>query len=167
MKIGWLLRNFHCRRPDFMKFLWLNYIQPKIYYWSQLYSPSSGPQLARLENLLRSFTKKVEGLQSTKYWDLLKSLQLSSINRRFERYKCLYAWKILNNKVDNCNLQLEHTDKSGYSFLTNKVGKYFVQNRTQSFQWIGPRLYNALPRYLRDFKPEFSEFKPLFNEFLA
>ena len=36
-RIGYLLRTFNCRAPEFMRWCWKNYIQPIIDYCSQLW----------------------------------------------------------------------------------------------------------------------------------
>ena len=59
-RIGLLLRTFNNRSAEFMKFCWKVYIQPIIDYASQLWAPSSGPWLKKLENVLKSFTAKVK-----------------------------------------------------------------------------------------------------------
>ena len=41
-KVGWILRTFRNRDPDFMKFIWKVYIIPSIDYCSQLWSPRGG-----------------------------------------------------------------------------------------------------------------------------
>ena len=165
-KVGWLLRNFYNRSPQFMKWLWLTYIQPKIDYCSQLYGPNSGPMLLKLENLLKSFTKRIDGFRNKSYWDRLKALDLSSIGRRIQRYKCIYTWKIVNGLVNNCNLSWSYNEYTGTIINTISVGKYYKSLRSQSFQWIGPRLFNSLPRHIRDCKLPLSDFKSLLNEFL-
>lgn len=58
-RIGYLLRSFKCRKPEFMKWCWKNYIQPIIDYCSQLWGPVTGSELNRLENTLKSFTAKI------------------------------------------------------------------------------------------------------------
>ena len=148
-----------------MKFLWLTYLQPNIDYCSQLYSPNQGPLLMKLENVLRSFTKRVKDISHLNYWERLKKLGISSVGRRFQRYKCIYTWKILNGHAQNCGLSWEYTKKSGTLCKTKKIGKFFQTQRSHSFQWIGPRLFNALPRHIRDSKSSPSIFKSEINQF--
>ena len=84
-KIGWILRNFNNRKVDFMRFLWKVYITPVMDYCSQLYAPSFGRLLMKLENLLKSFSKKVSGLSHLNYWERINILKLYSVGRRNER----------------------------------------------------------------------------------
>ena len=104
-RMAWILRSFNNRNIDFMKFVWKTYLLPIIDYCSQLYSPSAGSGLLKLENLQKAFTLKVSGLGHLSYWQRLERMKLFSINRRFERYKMIYVHnKILNDKVYNCGL---------------------------------------------------------------
>ena len=90
---------------------------------------------------------------------------ISSIGRRFQRYKCIYVWKILNGYAQNCGLSWDYTDKAGTLCKTKKVGKFYQTQRSHSFQWIGPRLFNSLPRHIRDSKSSPNIFKSEINQF--
>ena len=52
--------------------------------------------------------------------------------------------------VPNCGLIWTYENINGLKFKTNKVKKYFKSSRESSFQYVAPRLYNILPRELRD-----------------
>ena len=149
-----------------MKFIWQTYLLPKIDYCCQLWGPTHGKNLQKLENILKSFTRKVEGISHLNYWDRLKFLDISSIGRRIERYRCIYTWKIVNGLAPNCNITWNISPDKGTQCNTIKVNKYYKNTRSQTFQYVGPRLYNSLPRYIRDFKGSKDEFKILLNEFL-
>ena len=95
-----------------------------------------------------------------------QNLDISSIGRRFQRYKIIYSWKILNNYVDNCGLQWTYSEKNGFLFKTPQVGKYYKSLCAQSFQWIAPRIFNCLPRYIRDNNSSPEIFKKELNIFL-
>ena len=107
-----------------MKFVWNTYLQPKIDYYSQLWGPTSGRNLTKLENLMRSFTTKIEGIKHLDYWEILQLLDISSIGRRLERYCCIYTWKNITGNTLNCNIQWEVTENSGTLGKTIKVRKY-------------------------------------------
>ena len=114
-----------------------------------MWGPREGGALMRLESLLESFTLKIQGFQKFNYWQRLEKLKMLSISRRFERYKIIYCHKILYDMTDNCGLNWNYSDKTGYKFVTVKCRDRAVTRREQSFQYIGPRLYNTLPSYLR------------------
>ncbi len=61
----------------------------------------SAADILSLENVKRSFTRHVQGMQKLDYWERLSSLRLYSLQRRRERYDILYVWKILEGLVPN------------------------------------------------------------------
>ena len=75
---------------------------------------------------------------------------MSSITRRFERYQILYCYKITHRLVLNCGLKWETNEYTGTQFIQTNCKKYENSTRTQSFHYMGPRLYNSLPQYLRN-----------------
>ena len=149
-RIGWILRSFNSRQPHFLRIVWKTYIGPIIDYCGQLYCPTSGVQLQKLENLLKSYTKKADGLYNLNYWKRLESMKMSSIGRRFERYRILYSWKVITGKTDNCGLTTLYNPLSGTTIDTINVDDYSKSQREQSFHYSAPCLFNILPRYLRD-----------------
>ena len=66
----------------------------------------------------------------------------------------------------NCNITWKYSDTYGTLCDTTKVGKYFKTQRGNSLQFIGPRIFNALPRKLRDCKDSPEIFKSILNDFL-
>ena len=74
-----------------------------------------------------------------------------SISRRYERYRIIYCYKIMNDLTPNCNLSWSSTQKFGQTFYVKEYSRYEVTNRKQSFHFMGPRLFNALPVTLRPY----------------
>ena len=151
-----------------MKFLWKTYLLPIIDYCSQMYGPSSGSGLLKLENLQKAFTSKISGIGHLSYWDRLKKLKIYSITRRFERYKLIYVHKIINGQAHNCDLTWKCTDNAGLMLDLVHVKDYSRIQREQSFHYIGPRLHNVLPRYIRDDRKSTpDEWKKIIDTFLS
>ena len=152
-KIGWFLRSFQSRDSELMRFIWQTYIQPGLDYCSQLWSLTSPTQLMKVENVLCSFTSRIMGIQRLNYWERLKCLNLLSMQQRMERYRLIYTWKILEEQVPNCGIQWNSTKLRGrlcsVPSLSN-ASEGIKTKREQSFQIQGPKLFNCLPRYLRD-----------------
>ena len=100
---AWILRTFSRRDINTMKTLWVSLIRPIIDYCSPIWSPhpTNFGMIDRLENVLRAFTKKVDNLHDLSYSERLKEMKLSSIQRRHERYKILYIYKIKEGMVPN------------------------------------------------------------------
>ena len=164
-----LLRTFQNRDLEFMKFNWKTYVQPILDYASQVWSPLEGGLLYKLESLLRSFSSKINHIGHLHYWQRLSKMKMLSIGRRYERYRVIYCFKILNGLTPNCNLAWNSTPYFGQVFNLIEFGKYENSNRKQSFQYMGPRLFNALPAVLRPHNNSlnFDQWKILLDKFLA
>ena len=98
-------------------------------------------------------------MQSLTYWDQLKALKLYSLERRRERYIIIYTWRILEGSTPNIS-----EGPSGRSaYWNDRRGRYCqvpgvltsapcrIQNiRRASLGIKGPRLFNSLPKCLRN-----------------
>jgi len=167
-RVGMLLRTFNNRSIEFMKFCWMTYIQPIIDYGSQLWAPYNGSILRKLENTLKSFSSKINGLKHLDYWTRLKKLRMYSIQRRFERYRTIYCWKISQGLVPNCDMEWNNTSQAGLTFIEPTIKEYQNNNRKNSFHYVATRLFNGLPRNIRD-QVEITkdEFKALLDDFYS
>ena len=147
------MRTFYSRNPKFMRHMWNTLVQPHVDYCSQLWSPSEGMELEKIENLLKSYTAKIPSVKHLNYWDRLTSLRMNSEQRRLERYKIIYTWKILERLVPNCGIiEVNESTRLGrICILPNLVGKTNTRKlRCNSFQYTGPKLFNALPKIIRN-----------------
>ena len=167
-KTGWILRTFHSRQPFLLKQLWKQLVQPHIDYCSQVMILTA-QNLSDLENLQRNFLNKIPALKNKNYWERLEECQMLSQERRIERYKILYTWKILEGKVPNCNITSQDHIRHGRTCLVPPLKHCSSKIRTlreNSFQIQGPRLFNSLPANIRnktkcnieDFKLELDRF---------
>ena len=159
-QIAWILRIFSKRDIQTMRSLWISLIRPSIDYCSPIWSPhpTNYGQIDRLEQVLRNFTKKVENLQDLPYRERLKEMKLHSIQRRHERYKILYIYKIKEGLVPNLpSHPLSQKDLS-FKFQPNpRTGtKCFLREpklhhnpvviaRMSSFALTASSLWNRLP----------------------
>ena len=105
------------------------------------------------------------------YWDRLKSLKMNSIQRRFERYRIIYIWQILNGNVPNFGITFSKNERRGMMvnipFLNSKVKESVKTLREQSLLVHGGRMFNLLPVKMRNFIGPKKEFKMMLDEFLA
>ena len=91
-----------------------------------------------------------------------------SINRRFERYRLLYCYKIIIGQTQNCGLTWNFSDNLGLKIEVPKFKKYFKSQREQSFNYQGPKMFNNLPLYLRgNTHNTMLEWKQLLDEFIS
>ena len=127
--------------------------------------PVSGSKLSNLENLQRSFSSRIPAAQHLNYWERLKFLQLSSQQRRLERYRIIYVWKILERKSPNCGISPgESSERMGrrctIPAISKKASGWIQTLRENSFQVHSPKLFNSLPKAVRNkSKCSIDEFK--------
>ena len=104
------------------------------------------------------------------YWSRLKHLKMYSHQRRAERYRIIYTWKVLERIVPNFGIQHhEHIKRGRECSLPPLKGKQSIRTLCdQSFQINGPRLFNSLPKKLREIKKVSTDnFKKELDDFLA
>ena len=169
-KFAWILRTFKSRDTNFMKLMWKSLVQGHIDYCSQLYMPIQSTEMMQLENLQKCFTKRIPEVQSLDYWQRLKYLRIYSQNRRLERYRIIYTWKILENLVPNCGLEFSVSERRGrcVNVPTLKGSKRIQNLREQSFQVHGPKLFNCLPHTIRNItRVSVEDFKEKLDQYLS
>ena len=169
-KSGWILRTFQSRETTLMKFLWKTLVQGHIDYCSQLYFPTKSSDMEKVENLQRTFTSKIPEVRSLNYWERLAHLKIYSQQRRMERYRVIYAWKILEGLAPNCGLQETISIRRGREIKIPLVkGSGRIKTlREGSFQIHGGKLFNSLPKKLRDLtKISIEDFKSNLDQYLS
>ena len=158
-KISWVLRSFKTRDRLPMLTLWKQLILSDHDYCSQLWSPDKVGDIQSLELLQRSYLRKIHGMQSLSYWDQLQQLGLYSLERRRERYIATYEWKILEGIVPNISddhgISAQKHPRRGRECRVPKVSTSAPSRiqtiRFSSFAVKGPRIFNSLPKHLRNF----------------
>ena len=174
---SWILRTFTDRSPDLMLTMWKSLVLPILDYCSQLWSPQKKGDIQIIEDIQKSFTRKIPLHKREDYWDRLVSLRLYSLERRRERYRIIYVWKMLENIVPNltCN------DSQIKSHLSPRYGRQCVvpaisraassqmrSIREGSLSVNGAQLFNMLPQHLRNLTDaEVSVFKKKLDDFLS
>ena len=152
-KMGWIHRTFITNNVEFRRFMWINYIRSNIDYASQLWCPSDQIQMSSLESLQRMYTACTNGLQHMDYWTRLRWFRLSSIERRLQRYRIIYVWKIANDIVINPGIEFTNNVHSGklVKIHYKKCHDTWSQKLwDQSLQIHGGKSFNSLPVYLRN-----------------
>ena len=152
--------------------IWKSLVQSKLDYTSQLWSPCDQASISRLESVARNFTAKVEGMDGLDYWERLKSLHLYSQERRRERYRIIFLWKVAQGLVQGYKATFTNSPRRGrlmqVSPLFNKALASVKKAKEASLQVRGAQVFNIIPRALRDIivgSPEL--FKSKLDEWLA
>ena len=152
--VGWALRTFGRRSKALMLNIWKSLIQPKLDYCSQLWSPSDQASIALLEGVQRSFTARIEGEGGKDYWDRLIDLGLYSQERRRERYQIIFVWKLSQGLAKGYSLNFNNDARRGRIAVEKNINwkscAAVQKARQASFAVKGPKLFNLLPRAIRD-----------------
>ena len=169
-KSGWMFRTFYSRQGWFLRHMWNSLIQPHIDYCSQLWAPSEGGELMKIEKLLKDYTARIPEVSEMNYWERLKHLKMNSEQRRMERYKIIYVWKVLEKLVPDANLMLANfeSDRVGRKCKVPPLKLKERKKREESFQVAGPMLFNCLPKEIRNLtKIGVEDFKEHLDHFLS
>ena len=172
---AWILRTFHSRSEELMMTLWKSLVLPILDYCSQLQFPSKTGKIQEIEDIQKSFTRKIHSLKRGDYWERLDSYNLYSLQRRRERYRILYVWKILQNIVPNVGengIKSRSSIRHGRFCLVPKpistASAEVQQLKEGSFCVNGVKLFNSLPKSLRNLKDvDLSTFKQKLDKFLS
>ena len=123
-----------------------------------------------MEGLLKSYTQGVFGLDDKNYWERLHEIRLNSIQKRMERYRIMYIWKVVSEKVPNLGLKWDENCRRGemvtitpHKSNTPVLAKNMID---QSLAVHGGRLFNLLPEKLRSYIGIVEGFKTQLDEFL-
>ena len=171
---SWILRTFQSRSSELMLTLWKALVIPILDYCSQLWSPWRIGEIQQIEDIQKAFTRKIRKDKKEDYWQRLQTHHLYSLQRRRERYRIIYVWKILEGIVPNLADRSQLVAKNSLRFgrmcsippVATSAKNRLQRLREGSFCVNGPRLFNSLPSYLRnmsgvshlDFKKELDKF---------
>ena len=167
---SWVLRTFKTRQEKPMLLLFKMLILPVLEYCSVLWSPQDVGSIQKLESVQWSFVRKIWSNVESDYWQRLKSFNMYSLQRRRERYRIIYVWKVLEGHVPNINNKIKsiHHVRLGRKcqlpiIANSKLGRI----REASLVFNGARLFNVLPKPLRDMSGvSLDTFKRALDKFL-
>ena len=144
--VSWILRTFKTRNPTPMLTLFKMLVLPILEYCSVLWSPLDIGSIRSLEEIQRSFLRKIK-CDGDDYWDRLASLKLFSLERRRERYRIIYIWKILEGLVPNVNYKISSTQHARHGRRCKTpipTNSRLQKVRNGSLPVNGVNLFNAL-----------------------
>jgi hypothetical protein len=162
---NWALRVFNTRKTFPMKILLKTLIITILEYGSVVWSPNKSNLINLIESVQRYFTSRMEefctwdeelGMYTctTRYWERLQILKIYSLERRRERFMIIFIYKIMIGAYPNPGIvDTYYEERSGIrvkSKLNFRAPGWVKTARISSFFNIAPKLYNILPRYLRD-----------------
>ena len=166
---SWILRTFQSRSPSLMLTLWKTMVLPILDYCSQLWNPCKVSEIQLLESIQRSYIRKIDGSHNLTYWNQLKKFKLMSLQRRRERYIIIYTWKMLERIVPNIGINCYTSNRRGrVCFIESNKRGSFQSLQHNSFRFAAPRLFNILPKTIRNTTScNVEKFKQTLNKFLC
>ena len=149
-----------------MRRMYTVFIRPSLDYCSQLWSPEEGPPMDKLEKVQSNFTKLIPSIRNLEYHERLKAMKITSLQRRYERYKIFYIKKILSDKVPNIGIGILHDFNHRNGLILETMNPKCSNLRKATFQFSAPRIFNKLPKDLRNFIGSYETFKIHLDSFL-
>lgn len=168
---SWTLSVFASRNAELMLPLFKALIRSRTEYCCPLWHPSKLDDIKKLEAIQRAYTAKITEVQHLSYWDRLKALNLMSLQRRRERYILIHVYKILHGLAPNdLEMQFYENARRGTCcrippLVKNSKPKY-QSKYDQSFRVIGAKLWNLLPKRVKD-KKSMESFKHSLSKFIT
>ena len=162
---NWALRVFKTRSDSVLLTILKSLVRPQTEYASQIWCPSDQRQINLIENVQRRYTKRFASFQEydttlnmpvcrVSYPDRLRALHIFSLQRRRERYQILAIYKIVIGLTDNPGIpRLSYSPRiklRAEPTYSRNCSSWVRKARAASLFCHGARLYNALPRHLRE-----------------
>ena len=99
----------------------------------------------------------IDELKDKNYHERLKALKIFSVERRRERFVILNMYKILKGIGPNPGIIFKMNERTGVRAVVPQIKSntptHIKNMRINSFGYLGPQLFNALPMELRNFEP--------------
>ena len=151
---AWALSAFRDRSEVLMLTLYKSLVRSKLEYCCPVWNPSKLGDVRKLEDVQRSFTKKITGCKELSYYERLKKLRLLSLQRRRERYCIIHVWKIRNGLAPN-DTEIQFADhqrlgvRASIPAINRKAQMSIKADYDRSFRVRAAQLFNMLPADLR------------------
>ena len=108
-------------------------------------------------------------MESLPYWERLARGGFLSNERRMDRYRILYCWKVVSGLVPNFTVDSSRESRRGLTMAVPPITGTREAIKTlkeRSLLVEGPRLFNSLPKDLRNLDCELDTFKAHLDAYL-
>ena len=134
-----------------MRSVFKTLVLPHLDYCSQFWSPCKATIILKLEKVQKNFLRRFPSLRNQSYWTQLETLKLFSIQRRHERYRAIYIWKVLENLVPICGFTVTHDRETRLGRRVEAANQRGWSSITETtFQMQAAKLFNSLPKEVRN-----------------
>ena len=157
--MGMILRTFSTRDKESMIKMFNTYIKSKLEYCCIVWSPVEQKYINELENIQKTFTKKIDGMEELDYHERLKKLNMYSLERRRDRYMIIYGWQQIEGLKENI-LRLKTSWSGRYrtmisSKIPNEANGKRLSRVEKNLIYNCParrvqRLFNSIPGKIRN-----------------
>ena len=171
---SWLLNVFFTRDKEVMLTLFNSIVRSKLEYCSPVWDPYKLKHINSIEQIQRSFTKKIKFMKDLDYWQRIKSLKIMSLQRRREKLTILLVWKIKNHLAPN-NINMIFSQNPSIETRSNietaltpplpKCRGKIISVYENSFGIKATKLWNKLPSKLTKIE-SLSLFRSKLDEYL-
>ena len=144
--IGWIKRSLISRNRLVMINVYKTLVRPHVEYAVQLWNlpavHGNWNHIMELEDVQRSFTRLVEGIELLPYKYRLKELQLTTLLERRMRGDIIETFKLISRKVDY-GKEIFRLSRSKANILKDGRGDHFLSNRLANY-------WNKIPGYITE-----------------
>ena len=100
-------------------------IQPRLDYFSQLWSPRDQYSINKLEDVQKQFLSQIRDsvLDRMNYWEKLSELRVYSKERRRERYQICFLWKLSKGLVEGYSIDWQWSDRRGRLAIPKNISR--------------------------------------------
>ena len=96
---AWVLSAFQDRSASVMLTLYMSIVRSNLEYCCPVWNPTYIGEIQKLENVQRSFIRKILGCKDLTYWDRLKKLHLMSLRSLVVQFVAEFFY------ASNCDFQ--------------------------------------------------------------
>lgn len=100
LRCSFIFRCFSSRSKDFLCKLFVTYVRPILEYCSSVWYPVTLRDIDMIENVQRSFTRRIYGFASLSYFERLVACNLDSLENRRLCADLAMTYKILRGFID-------------------------------------------------------------------
>ena len=163
---AWILRTLRSRQMHILLPTYRALATSHSEYLKNLWWPYNQIGLDKqLEQIQMNFLNKIKGLKSLTYTQQLSKCKLLSMKRKQEYSMLIWTYKNIANGRFEMSSTLRRGNFIIYKPLKGKVQKIKTLHWNSIFN-MGPRLYNSMPKGLRDLKGDFAFYELVLKHLL-